>query len=426
MILSDLPLSSLQPTFEGPSSLASLRERAWKRWKENSSLPLHPSEKLASLLASCSHFLSSSKFDQELSSLPSPLLKIDDQAHFALINGRWSAEQSSLERLSSSLWISSLEQCERDFSSFLLSRMQTLLAADPEPLLLLNLALAREGLFIQVPSGKTLLPLLSLSAHSTARGTGKELGFSRIHLAVEKGAEVTLLFSSSFSPSEQNPFCHYLFDFSLASGSKVHLITLASGEESGCALHSVRASLQRGAQMQLFHLHLGKATAEWHDRFSLEGEGSQAQMHSLALLRQAEQHYLHCCSHHRAPHTTSRQWVRHFLQENSYAQFQGKIQVDAIAQQSDALQTSRHLLLSPGAFAQSCPELDIFADDVQASHGSTIGSFEEEELFFLRSRGLCLAQAQSLLIEGMSREIVEKVPCPDLHPLLFSLLSRSQ
>jgi Fe-S cluster assembly protein SufD len=112
---------------------------------------------------------------------------------------------------------------------------------------------------------------------------------------------------------------------------------------------------------------------------------------------------------HRRPHGTSHQLYKGILDGKSRAVFNGKVFVHKGAQQTDARQTNRNLLLSNEARVDTKPQLEIFADDVKCAHGATVGQLEEEELFYLASRGLDPDIARNLLTYGFAEEVISKI-----------------
>lgn len=140
-------------------------------------------------------------------------------------------------------------------------------------------------------------------------------------------------------------------------------------------------------------------------RCLLDGEGAEAQFVGLARLGEGERSRTRIKMHHRAPRTRSKQVFRSILEKGARSTFLGEICIDAKAQQSEAMQQSKALLLSKGAVARSTPLLSIHADDVKASHGATVAQLSETELYYLRSRGVTLEEAKRLLVEAFCKEI---------------------
>jgi Fe-S cluster assembly protein SufD len=112
---------------------------------------------------------------------------------------------------------------------------------------------------------------------------------------------------------------------------------------------------------------------------------------------------------HRQPHCTSHQLYKGILDGKSRAVFNGKVFVRHGAQQTDARQTNKNLLLSNDARVDTKPQLEIFADDVKCTHGAAVGQLEEEEMFYLESRGISRALGRNLLTYGFAEEVIEKI-----------------
>jgi Fe-S cluster assembly protein SufD len=110
------------------------------------------------------------------------------------------------------------------------------------------------------------------------------------------------------------------------------------------------------------------------------------------------------------PHGTSRELYKGLLGGHSRGVFRGRVMVRPDAQKTDATQSNRNLLLGPGAEIDTKPQLEIYADDVKCSHGSTIGQLDEDALFYLRSRGLGEREARELLVGAFANEITNAIP----------------
>ena len=117
----------------------------------------------------------------------------------------------------------------------------------------------------------------------------------------------------------------------------------------------------------------------------------------------------HSIIDHRRPHCTSHQLYKGILDGKSRAVFNGKVFVRHGAQQTDARQTNKNLLLSKEAQVDTKPQLEIFADDVKCAHGAAVGQLDEDEMFYLESRGIKPALARNLLTYGFAEEVIEKI-----------------
>jgi Fe-S cluster assembly protein SufD len=156
-----------------------------------------------------------------------------------------------------------------------------------------------------------------------------------------------------------------------------------------------------------------------HDReLSLEivlaAPGATAEMYILVLGSGTSSFTLHTVQHHTAPDTTSNLLVKHIGSDASHSSFEGLIRIEKEAQHSDAYQRSESLLVSGMAQAKNKPELEILANDVRCTHGSVTKHISEEELWYLRSRGIGKDAGSNLLIDGFIEPIRSRIPESDL------------
>jgi len=152
--------------------------------------------------------------------------------------------------------------------------------------------------------------------------------------------------------------------------------------------------------------HLTKNFSE----IDLDGEGSTGKMSGF-YFTDGEQHLDHDTQqNHNAPHTTSDLLFKGALKEKSRSVWQGMIYVAPGAQKTDGYQANRNLVLSKSARADSIPGLEILADDVRCTHGATVGQMEEEDIFYLMSRGLPRREAEKLVVDGFFDPILQRIP----------------
>ncbi len=226
-----------------------------------------------------------------------------------------------------------------------------------------------------------------------------------IKLTIEVGANgrLTLLENHLASPTitvlETEIILH-------ASAKFVHGKIIHSG---GTHLARSTAQVARGGYYNNFTLIRGTHLTRNEIDVVLQGEEAQAALNGTMLLRGTEHADTTTRITHAAPHCASRQIYKTVLDGKSRGVFQGKIIVAKDAQKTDGYQLSRALLLSDQAEMDAKPELEIYADDVKCSHGSTIGDLDEQAIFYLRSRGLNEAQARALLIEAFVAEMLEEI-----------------
>jgi Fe-S cluster assembly protein SufD len=156
---------------------------------------------------------------------------------------------------------------------------------------------------------------------------------------------------------------------------------------------------------------------------NLKGEYSSAFINGIINLNESKHHEIKTNVNHLVENTKSYQLVKSVLNENSKGVYQGKIFVDSKAQKTDGYQLSKALLLNENTEFDAKPELEIYADDVKCSHGSTSGNLDEDAIFYLMSRGLNYKQSKELLINGFLLDVVEKITDKEIKDLIKNIMS---
>jgi Fe-S cluster assembly protein SufD len=160
----------------------------------------------------------------------------------------------------------------------------------------------------------------------------------------------------------------------------------------------------------------------------LDGEGADSNLNGLYMVEGTQLVDNHMRVEHAKPHCDSHELFKGILEGRARSVFNGRIYVHPGAQKTDAKQTNRNLLLSKNAVANSNPQLEIFADDVKCTHGSTVGQLDDLAVFYLRSRGIGEEAARSLLTYAFAADIVERIKVPavrrDLEEFLFRRLPK--
>ncbi|MCX7996455.1 MAG: SufD family Fe-S cluster assembly protein [Patescibacteria group bacterium] len=148
--------------------------------------------------------------------------------------------------------------------------------------------------------------------------------------------------------------------------------------------------------------------------FEMKTKGVELYIFGLFTGRNADKFEIETVQHHKAGGAYSDLFIKGVFDDNSVFRYQGLIRIEKAAQQSHAYQKNQNLVLSGGVSVDSNPFLEILANDVFCTHGSTTGKLNEEELFYLRSRGFSAKQARDMLVEGFATEVIdrlkEKVP----------------
>ncbi|MEO8276293.1 MAG: Fe-S cluster assembly protein SufD [Thermoanaerobaculia bacterium] len=186
--------------------------------------------------------------------------------------------------------------------------------------------------------------------------------------------------------------------------------------DSRAAFHlsALALATSRGSNVSTHSFSLGGGIVRHDIQARLGGEGSEATLNGLYLVDGRQVCDTHMRVDHVAAHCASHELYKGILDGRSRAVFSGRIFVHKGAQKTDAKQTNRNLLLSDDALVNTNPQLEIFADDVKCTHGSTVGQLDEDAIFYLRSRGIGAEAAKSLLTYAFASDLVERAKVPAL------------
>lgn len=194
----------------------------------------------------------------------------------------------------------------------------------------------------------------------------------------------------------------------LADGARLTVEEVQDGDDAGQLLSAVWTRIGRDAALTWTASWRGGALVRARQRILLEGTGADLDLAGLGRVGGTRQVHEHLRVEHRVGDTRSRQLVKNVIDGAAKASFDGLVHVAVGADRSDAEQTNHNLLLSEKGRADTRPQLDIHADDVKAAHGATVGRPEDEEITYLRTRGLDLETARSLVQRGFSDEILHR------------------
>lgn len=182
-------------------------------------------------------------------------------------------------------------------------------------------------------------------------------------------------------------------------------------KESPDAFHYgvTEVTLGRGSRYDSTNINLGGSLSRHDIEVKFTAEGGEAWVDGLYMLNGSQHHDTHSIIDHTVPNCMSHQNYKGVLNDQSRGVFNGKVFVRENAHGTDAQQSNKNLLLSNDARVDTKPQLEIFNDDVKCAHGATVGQLEEEELFYLLTRGLPVGLARNLLTYGFAEEIINKI-----------------
>jgi Fe-S cluster assembly protein SufD len=272
----------------------------------------------------------------------------------------------------------------------------------------LNAAFWTNGTFVYVP--KDVEVELPLGAFATADRGGLSAG--RTLIVVGRNAKVTYLDEYTSEPIGQRLVNTGATEIALEDGAKLRYVSLQNWSRDVVQFNTIRAHVGRDARLESLTVSLGGDAARAEVEVSLQGPGAESEMLGLYFADEGQHYNQYTLQHHAADHALSDLLFKGALRDASSAVYSGVIVVDPGAQKTDAYQTNRNLLLDDESEAVSIPQLEIKANDVRCSHGSTTGPVPEDQRFYLMSRGLRPEVAEHVLVTGFLHEVMSRVTLP--------------
>lgn len=334
-------------------------------------------------------------------------------SRIVFVNGYFRADLSDTASLPKGCVLVTLNKAFKSYSVLLNNRYNKQVLEDNDAFALLNAAKHQEGAFFYLPPNlKETVKVELLSVIDTTQEHAWIM--PRLHMFVGKCTEVEVIASTQFVQGHGS-FYNAAFDFELEDEAKLTLThaDLAASSTHSYRFDAFRATLKRNSIFKAIQLtDSEKSRRDWN--VVLAGEGAEADVSGLWFLDGNKETHTNVSIEHQEPHTRSMQLFKGILDDESLSSFQGKILVRKKAQKTESYQLNHNLVLSNKASANSKPNLEIFADDVKASHGATVGQLDQEQLFYLRSRGMDPSLARGMLIRGFCEQVIEKVSSPEI------------
>lgn len=285
----------------------------------------------------------------------------------------------------------------------------------------LHKARVKSGLFVYVPDGVVVEKPIEVT--HTLKGYHQTV-FPHTLIVTGKNAEVSVLDRFVSSEGDDAGLCIAVNDLIAGDGSTLKYCAIQELNLSSRMIQVNATSVGRDANALAFTLNVGAQWARNESLSRLDGEGAHSDMLSCSIPMGTQQYDQRTYQHHAAPHTNSDLLYKNTLYGNSKTVFSGLIFVDEKAHYTDAYQTCRNLMMSDTSEANSMPGLQINADQVKCSHGSTASSIDDEEIFYLCARGIAPRQARQLIASGFSVEAVERMRNDRLEEAVLAAVER--
>jgi len=323
------------------------------------------------------------------------------------VDGHYAAALSNITALPEGVKVTNLKQALTTDAALIEKHLTRYSGNEANAFAALNIAFFTDGLFVHVPKNAVVEQAVQVIYLSTATATGAAAHVRNL-VIVDANAKVTLL--ESYVSLAKAPYVTNAIT-ELVVGDNAWMEHVKFQDEAADAFHfaALHGVFGRTSKAWTHSIALGGKLARYNLRTKLDGEGLEAILNGLYLTRNEQVIDHHMIVEHAKAHCASHEYFNGILDDKSKGVFHGRILVKPDAQKTDAKQTNRNLLLSDDATADAKPQLEIYADDVKCTHGATIGRMNEEQIFYLRARGIGEKTARRMLMHAFAGEIIDRV-----------------
>lgn len=336
---------------------------------------------------------------------------LDSRSHAARLHEKW---------VGRGVLFGSLDELVREHGERI--RPHLFRAVDPhsDKFAALHAATWSGGTLLYVPRGVVIDEPLHMLSVLSAGAT--DLGHALVIL--EEGAEATLL-AETASPNETAGGLHCgAVELLVGPGARLRYVNLQNWGTGVWHFAHHKALLDKQASLQWTIAALGSRLAKVNQHVALVGPGANAQVNGV-MFTEGKQHLsYHTHQHHQAPSCKSDLLYKTALQDASRTVWRGMIKVDVGAQKTDGYQRNDNLMLSDHARCDSIPGLEILADDVRCTHGSTSGRVDDEQIFYARCRGLTRKEAVRMVVAGFFQQVFDRITIDSVREALGEAIGR--
>ena len=276
----------------------------------------------------------------------------------------------------------------------------------------LSTAFCSEGLVFKVDDNTQISGTVQVLFVSTGRSVGPAMHAPRLVWQLGKLAEVKVI--EKFVGTEGGYFINSVQDWLLAEGAGVSFTQVQVDSFDSWHFSKTRVHLNRNARFYSSNASSGTQLARHHYEVWLKEEGSELRLNGVSVLDGKEQVHNFIRIHHEAPQCISHQHFKNVVNGHARSSFDGTVIVNEGAQLTNSDQLINNLMLSNDCHANNKPNLMIFADDVKCTHGVTIGQIDEDQWFYLQTRGLSAKSSKELLTRSFAQSIIQTIEFPEV------------
>lgn len=343
---------------------------------------------------------------------------------FVFVNGRFAPDLSTPQNLRSEDSVRSvadvLASKDAEWRESLERNLGTQVDLKQHPFAALNTAFLDDGAVVRLGANEAISQPIHI-AFVSAASQQPRISHPRVLVLADPGSSASVIIDHvSIGKAEKTT--NAVIEVIAGANSSLDLVLLQREADSDFHVSNLGVQVERDARVATHTMTLGGALVRNDLYTNLAGEGAETHLHGLFLGTGSRLVDNHTCVDHALSHCQSRELYKGILADESRGVFRGRVVVRPDAQKTDAWQSNPNLILGRGAEVDTRPQLEIRADDVKCSHGTSIGRLDEAALFYLRSRGIDEDTARFLLTQGFAHEVTSALPLPALADQVKELL----
>lgn len=345
----------------------------------------------------------------------------EEWSNLVFVDGRYVPELSTRQADAGGLQALDLSEAVVSHRDLVEKHLATLADYDEDGFTALNTAFVRDGAFVYVPAGEEIASPVHL-VFITSQRPRPTVSYPRILMVLGDNSRLKVV-ESYIGLSEDVYFTNGVAEIVVGEGAALEHHKFLLESQASFHIGSTRVYQGRDSAFSWMSFARGSAIARNRIHVQLDAPGSSCKLRGLYMTSGGQHIDNNLNIDHAKPHTNSDLYFKGILAGRSHAVFSGRVLVQKDAQKANAVQRDKNLILSEGAEVDSKPSLEIYADDVQCSHGATAGAVAEEALFYMRSRGVDEDEATLFLIQGFAGEILDGIQLEPFRAHLERLIS---
>jgi len=337
------------------------------------------------------------------------------------VNNDYCASLSNTGTLPRGVLITGFARAATTHPALLRTYLAHIAPASRCPFVALNTAFVNDGILIYVPRNTTVEKPIHLIHQITTEQNG--LLQPRVLVIAEENARLTLLHTTVNTTGNQT-LTNAVTEVAVGAHANVQRVEIQAEPEQSSLITSLDVTQERNSIFSNNTFTFGGRMIRNNINILADAEHCETYLNGLFLTSGTTHVDNHTLVDHAKPNCYSSEYYKGILDDKSTGVFNGKVLVRQDAQQINAYQSNKSIVLTDTARMYSKPELEIYADDVKCSHGATTGQLDPDAIFYLRARGLTPQQARVLLLVSFARDVVERVPVESLHDTLDLLITQ--